>query len=153
MILYLEFVKMGAVISYANWAFGILSPRCHRRHKIQSRHHLAPHTKFLSPKWKCGTQEISDVREPFEGKVLIHYSYKLTDTWAPLKAWCLHITTAVGDPFESKVAYLYITILLGPFENKVLHTLKLPSVAGGKRLACLPLLEHKTVYNTENDLI
>jgi len=70
--------------------------------------------------------------------VLTHYSYiKLTDTWAPSKAWCLHITTAVG----------------GPFENKVLHTLELTSVAGGKRLACLPLLEHNTVYNSGNDLI
>jgi len=71
----------------------------------------------------------------------------------PLKTWCLHITSAAGGPFESKVAYLYITLLLGPIENKVLCTLELPSVAGGKCLACLPLLNHYTVYNSDNDLI
>jgi len=26
----------------------------------------------------------------------------------------LHITTAVGGPFEIKVAYLYITVAVGP---------------------------------------
>jgi len=39
----------------------------------------------------------------------------------------LHIATAVGDPLESKVAYLYSTLqlLLGPFESKALYTLQL----------------------------
>jgi len=44
-------------------------------------------------------------------------------------------------------------LLLGPFENQVLYTLQLPSVAGVKCLACLPLLKHTTVYNPDNDLI
>jgi len=41
---------------------------------------------------------------------------------APLKTRYLHIATAVGGVFESKVAYLYITLLLGPIENKILST-------------------------------
>ena len=42
--------------------------------------------------------------------------------WAPLKTRYLHIATAVGGAFESKVAYLYITLLLGLIENKILFT-------------------------------
>jgi len=52
--------------------------------------------------------------------------------WAPLKIRYLHITTAVGGAFKSELACIYITLLLGPIENKVLYTLELPSVAGGK---------------------
>jgi len=47
---------MGAVIFFDNRAFGNLNPRCHSWHKIQSRHQLAPHTKFRSPKLKYETQ-------------------------------------------------------------------------------------------------
>ena len=42
---------------------------------------------------------------------------------------------------------------MGTIENKVLYRSELPRVAGGKCLACLPLLKHTTVYNTDNDLI
>ena len=79
--------------------------------------------------------------------------YALQILWAPLKTRYLHITTAVGGAFESKVAYLYITLLLGPIENKILYTLVLPRVARGKCLACLPLPKHTTVHNTDNDLV
>jgi len=74
---------------FANRAFGNLSTRCHRRSKIQSRHHLVPHIKFRSPKLKYETLEINKVRGQFEGKVLMYYSY---------------ITLAeILGPFEKKV--------------------------------------------------
>jgi len=73
--------------------------------------------------------------------------------WALLKIRYLHITTGVGGAFESELTCIYITLLLGTFENKVLYTLELPSVAGGKCLACLPLLKQTTVYNPDNDLV
>jgi len=117
--------------------------------KIQSWHLLAPHTKLRSHKLKYETEEISDVRWPFDGKLLRHYKY-----FGPL--WKQRIYTLqlqLGGPFESKVVYLYVTLLLGPIENKVLYTLELPSVAGGKCLVCLPLLKHTTAYNPDNDLV
>jgi len=79
----------------------------------------------------------------------MHYSY----FGLPLKTRHLHIANAVGGAFESKVAYLYITLLLGPIENKALYTLVLPRVTGGKCLACLPLHKHTTVYNSDNGLV
>ena len=51
--------------------------------------------------------------------------YTLRLLWVPLKVSYLEITTAVGGPFESKVAYYTLQLLLGPFENKVLYTLQL----------------------------
>ena len=77
----------------------------------------------------------------------------ITDTFGPFENNYLHITTAVGSAFESKVAYLYITLLLGHIENKMVYTLELPSVAGGKFPACLPLLKNTIVHNPDLDLI
>jgi len=38
-------------------------------------------------------------------------------------------------------------------EPPLLYTLELPTVTGGKCLACLPLGKHNTAYNSDNDLI
>jgi len=70
-----------------------------------------------------------------------------------LKTRCLHITTAFGGAFEREITCIYIILLLGHFENKVLYRSELPSVAGGKCLVCLPLLKHTTVHNPDIDLI
>jgi len=45
--------------------------------KIQSRHHLTPKRKHRITKLKYKTKEISEVGEPFERKVLIHYAVNL----------------------------------------------------------------------------
>jgi len=37
-----------------------------------------------------------------------------TEFWAPVTARYLHVTIAVARPLESKVAYLYITVAVGP---------------------------------------
>jgi len=70
-----------------------------------------------------------------------------------LKARYLHITTAVVGPFESKVAYLYITVAVGP------SGVACPKVWGGKMfdfrritLFCLEkrLLKHKMTMFSKN---
>jgi len=67
-------------------------------------------------------------------------SKNLGGLWPPLRiATDLHITAAVGGPFVSKVAYLYITVAVGPPESKVLYTLQLQRGARAKRISCLPL--------------
>jgi len=63
--------------------------------------------------------------------------------WAPLQARYLHIKTAVGGPFEIKVAYLYKTVALGaPLKVRYFYTLQLQMGARGKCLACLPSNTH-----------
>jgi len=49
--------------------------RCHRGPNVQSRYHLAPQRKLRSPKLKYEALEISEVRGPFDRKVLMHDSY------------------------------------------------------------------------------
>jgi len=61
---------------------------------------LSTPEKASIPKLKYETLEISEVRGPFDRKCLC-----ITVTLAPLEARHLHITTSVGGPFESKVAY------------------------------------------------
>jgi len=53
--------------------------------------------------------EISEVRGPFETKVLMHYSY-----FGPFESKVFAHYNCCWGPFESKVAYLYITVADGP---------------------------------------
>jgi len=79
-------------------------------------------------------------------------AYALQLLWVPLQARYFHITTAVGCPFESKVAYLYIALAVGPLWNQ--DTLQITVANGGPRqVPRLPSLKHTTVYNPDNDLI
>jgi len=48
-------------------------------------------------------------------------AFALQLLWNPFKTRYLHITTAVGCPFESKVAYLYIAVAVGPLWKKGTH--------------------------------
>ena len=75
------------------------SPRCHRGPKIQSRHHFATQRKLRSPKLKYEALEFSNIRGPFERKVLMHYSY-----FGPLWKQGTHCNCCWG-PFERKVAH------------------------------------------------
>ena len=73
-------------------------------------------------------------------------AYALQLLWAPLKARHLHITTAAGDPFKSKVAYLYITVAVGPLWKQ--GNLHITVVKGGPRqMPRLPTFKHTVVYD------
>jgi len=50
-------------------------PHYNRVEKFQSCNHLAPQRKPRFPKLKNEALEISEVRGPFETKVLMHYSF------------------------------------------------------------------------------
>jgi len=86
---------------------------------------LSPTAKSSIPELKYEALEISEVRRPFERKVLMYYRY-----FGPLSKQ-FYITTAVAGPFESKVAYYTLQLLLCPFESKVLYTLQLQRGARG----------------------
>jgi len=69
-----------------------------------------------------------------------------------MKERYLYITTAVRGPFESKVAYLYIAVAIGPLWKQ--GTLHITVTNRGRRqVPRLPSLKDTTVYNPDNDLI
>ena len=95
---------------------------------------LSTREKASIPKLKHEALEISEVKGPFERKALMHYSYFRT-LW---KKVFIHYNCRWG-PFESKVAYLYITVAVGPLWKQGTLHITVAKGARGKCLACLPL--------------
>jgi len=91
--------------------------------KIQTPHHWATQGKLQTPKFPNWNMK----------------HWKSVKSGDPLKEKCLYITVNLGSfeskvfthcnccwgPFESKVAYLYVTVAVGPIDNNVLYTLQL----------------------------
>jgi len=100
--------------------------------KFQSRHHLGSQRKLRSPKLKYESLEISEVRGPFERKVLMHYSY-----FGPLWKQSSLLINCCWAPLKRRQATLHITIAKG----------------SPRQVPRLPSLKHTTVYNPDNDLI
>ena len=76
----------------------------------------------------------------------------ITVTLGPFEVRYLHITTAVGESFESKVDHLYITVAVGPlWEQGTLHITV--EKDGRRQVPRLPSLKHITAYGPDNDLI
>jgi len=68
-----------------------------------------PRESFDPPKYEA--LEISEVRGAFERKVLMHYSYF---GLAPFQSKVFTHYNCCWGPFESKVAYLHITVAVEP---------------------------------------
>ena len=92
-----------------------LGAHWHRGPKIQSPHHLAPQRKLRSSKLKYEALE-SEVRWPFERKVLMYYSY-FGLLW---KQSTLHITVAKGGPRQvPRLPSIKHTTVYNPDDDRV----------------------------------
>jgi len=124
-------------------------PHCHRGPKIQSRHHLSPQRKLRCPKLKYESLEVSEVRGPFERKVLMHYSY-----FGPLwKQGIYTLQLLLGARLKAKwpTYTVHCSCCWAPLKAR--YFTHYSWEGGSRQVPRLSSLKHTAVYNPDNDFI